>query len=181
MEKKKIIAISTSILLFLLIALFFFNEEEVEKSIILNEEEFALQSLHGYEVYEEELFYLIKNNHPPLSFKIPITWSVDTHEENQGLRIYSKEEDCHLLLSFYKNEEDLLYYKEMIDLLLQEEITREDISLIEIDDFYGYQTEKTIKIPLSENIFIIEKHTSSQLSCQEEVFDLIKSISLTKK
>jgi hypothetical protein len=183
MEKKKII-FSTLFTLFVVIILFFvfYEEKEQPREVILNNDEFLLLDLGGYEVYEEESRYLIKNQEPFLLFEIPNDWSVDIRkkEDVSDLVVYSKEEGCEIQLSFYREKEELIYLQEKISLLLKEEIKRDDLSLLQIDNLYGYQVGNTIKVPAYENIFMIElffKEDSYQ-NCHDFFSNFKKSISL---
>ncbi len=177
--------------------------------------EYVFEDPENYEIEKKNGVNLVKNENLGFSFEIPSDWKIETYSEEiimgedifaEGLLLFSpgyvSEETtiipnsgCQMVISVseeYHEYEDDIYYesdrlKWEIDGILEEKITKDDVTIIEIDNYYGYALGykvdspiRYIRIPVKGAIYEIEAYFSEQEieKCKEAYHNLLNSVSL---
>jgi hypothetical protein len=97
--------------------------------------------------------------------------------------------------SYYRDEDGFLYYdaddlRTTIEMIIDEEITRDDDDIVEVDDYYGYffgdfdeeSSIKYIRIPVENKIYEIAGYFSDEEieKCGKIYRNLLESVSFSK-
>ncbi len=178
--------------------------------------EYVFEDPENYEIEEKNGVNLVKNENLGFSFEIPGDWEVESYSEEiitgegilaEGLLLLSpgyvsEEKDyflpnrgCEISIIVYEeyyeykdgteyNEADNLKWE--IDSILEGKITKDDVTIVEIDNYYGYglgyevnSLIRIIRIPIENKIYTIETRfsESEKEKCKESYYNLLNSIS----
>ncbi len=212
------------IVLFVLSLTFFFirafmaPKEQMGEVIDLSSE-YVFEDPENYEIEKKNGVNLVKNENLAFSFEIPGNWTAEEYRETpgeydipvatEGLIFFSPEhayneygstiKGCNVLIYAYYEEYLLDHLKREINFILEEKVERDEVTLVEIDNYYGHGLALNIdplrgkavtEIPFKNKIYVVEINLSQSEStesvseremCTEVYYNLLDSISFSEK
>jgi hypothetical protein len=188
------------VIVFILLFIFLFKEDKEEETIDLGQN-YNFEDPKNYLFHQENGKSILQNKNLGFSFGMPDSWTFEGFKDDfaSGLNLLSpdyKEDEnfllkngCKSVITVYEEKDEYLYIEDVINHYKKNEITRENIKVIEVDGVSGYMAGdgedsyyKSLKIPLDNKIYFFEGlfSNNSKEFCEESYNDLLNSISFLK-